>query len=70
MFTCRQKQHEDYATRTATHAVLVDAGVDEACYFRKNADGEWEGILRYDRNDDWCTNINVDQDTLALMVEL
>ena len=70
MTTRTQEQHEAYALETATHAVLTETFTDEACYYRKNDDGEWEGILRYDRNDDWCTGVSVDRDTLDQMVEL
>ena len=68
--TQAQAQHEAYARETATHAILVDTVTDASCYFRKNGEGEWEGILRYNRNDDWCTDVMVDQDTLDRMVEL
>ena len=65
-----QEQHEAYARETATHAIFTETSTDKACYFRKNAGGKWEGILRHNLNDDWCTNVIVDPATLDLMVEL
>ena len=70
MATRTQEQHEAYARETATHVVLTETEIELPCYYRKNEDGEWEGILRFRPNDDWCTGVDVDQETLDLMVGL